>query len=204
MTNKIKELRKIVPIPIGEAMQLLKENDGDIEKCVYLFKAKSIAEICKQTGCDEAVAARHYEEEKLDINRAVSVVKDTLFDAGYTPIGGLTAAKIRTVYSWFHLIEEYDLGAALSFSLLNVVAEVFSLIPETKEFAVSIGKAKVAKDIIFEGYADSDPLEEFVRRSQRLDDDADFSQVLAVVNLQTTTIKEILNKHLRNLVRLNI
>ncbi len=42
MTNKIKELRRIVPVPMHEALQLLKANDGDVEKCVYLFKAKSI------------------------------------------------------------------------------------------------------------------------------------------------------------------
>lgn len=45
MIDKIKELRKVLPIPIGEAKQLLMENEGDVEKCIYLFKAKSLNEI---------------------------------------------------------------------------------------------------------------------------------------------------------------
>lgn len=66
MKEKIIELRKILPIPMGEAIQLLKENDNDIEKCAYLFIAKSIKEIQTLTGCDEAMANQYYKAEKYD------------------------------------------------------------------------------------------------------------------------------------------
>ncbi|NDV58622.1 hypothetical protein [Bacteroides sp. 519] len=204
MTNKIKELRKIVPIPMGEALQLLKSNDGDVEKCVYLFKAKSIAEICEQTGCDKKMAAQYYEEEKLDINKAISAVKNVIFDTNYVPINGLTAQKIRMVYDWFRLIGEYDLGASLNYPQLDVVIETFSLIESTKELSVLIAKAKEANSSIFEGYSDTDPLEEFVCRSQKLDNNPDFRAVYTIVSQSETVIKETLNKHLRNLVRLGL
>lgn len=99
MINKVKELRTLLPIPINEAMQLLKDNDGDIEKCVYLFKAKAIRDICDLAGCDAEIAQQHYETEKYDFNRTVSSIREAIYDQNYKPVDGYYQRKCKTRYS---------------------------------------------------------------------------------------------------------
>jgi hypothetical protein len=199
MKEKIIELRKILPIPMGEAIQLLKENDNDIEKCAYLFITKSIKEIQTLTGCDEAMANQYYKAEKYDFNRTVSAIREAIYDANYISIEGVTKENISLIFKWLNLIEEEDFGRALDFSYLNMVLDTMFLIPSLQETAEIVQKAKDAKDIIFEGYSDSDSLDEFVRRHKRLDDSEEFQQADRMINLRITVIKEELIRHTRNL-----
>lgn len=199
MTNKIKELRRIVPVPMHEALQLLKANDGDVEKCVYLFKAKSIKEICEQTGCDEQTAAEYYEAEKFDINRAVSNIKEDIYDKNYQPINGVTKENIGNILQWLRVVEAEDFGISLDYQLLDKALETLSLIPSLNDIATKVKAAKQAKDLIFEGYTDADSLEDFVRRHRKLDDDKDFIEANRIVSLGITVIKEELLRHVRNL-----
>ncbi|MBF0648357.1 MAG: hypothetical protein LBT43_05425 [Prevotella sp.] len=199
MTNKIKELRRIVPVPMHEALQLLKANDGDVEKCVYLFKAKSIKEICEQTGCDEQTAAEYYEAEKFDINRAVSNIKEDIYDKNYQPIDGVTKENIGNILQWLRVVEAEDFGISLDYQLLDKALETLSLIPSLNDIATKVKAAKQAKDLIFEGYTDADSLEDFVRRHRKLDDDKDFIEANRIVSLGITVIKEELLRHVRNL-----
>ena len=185
MKEKIIELRKILPIPMGEAMQILKENDNDVEKCIYLFKAKSIKEIQSLTGCDEEMANKYYEAEKYDFNRTVSAIREDLFDKNYIHIEGVTKENISLIYQWLRIIEDKDFGLSLDFSL--------------KETAEVVRKAKEAKDTIFEGYSDTDSLDEFVRRHKKLDDNEEFQKADRIVSLKLTIIREELMRHARNL-----
>lgn len=138
MKEKIIELRKILPIPMGEAIQMLKDNDNDVEKCVYLFKAKSIKEIQSLTGCDEEMANKYYEAEKYDFNRTISAIREDLFDKNYTLIEGVTKENISLIYQWLRLIEDKDFGLSLDFSYLNIVLDTLLLIPPLKETAETI------------------------------------------------------------------
>lgn len=199
MTNKIKELRRIVPVPMHEALQLLKANDGDVEKCVYLFKAKSIKDICEQTGCDEQTAAEYYEAEKFDINRAISNIKEDIYDKNYQPIDGVTKENIGNILQWLRIVEAEDFGISLDYQLLDKALETLSLIPSLNDIATKVKAAKQAKDLIFEGYTDADSLEDFVRRHRKLDDDKDFIEANRIVSLGITVIKEELLRHVRNL-----
>ena len=199
MKEKIIELRKILPIPMGEAMQILKENDNDVEKCIYLFKAKSIKEIQSLTGCDEEMANKYYEAEKYDFNRTVSAIREDLFDKNYTLIEGVTKENISLIYQWLRIIEDKDFGLSLDFSYLNIVLDTLLLIPPLKETADVVRKAKEAKDTIFEGYSDTDSLDEFVRRHKKLDDNEEFQKADRIVSLKLTIIREELMRHARNL-----
>ncbi|GAB6120917.1 hypothetical protein [Dysgonomonas termitidis] len=199
MTSKIKELRKIVPVPMNEALQLLQANDGDVEKCVYLFKAKSIKEICEQTGCDEQTAAEYYEAEKFDINRAVSNIKEAIFDKNYQPIPGVTKEGIGNILQWLRVVEAEDFGISLDYQLLDKALETLSLISSLHDIAAKVKAAKQAKELIFQGYTDADSLEDFVRRHRELDDDQDFIEANQVIGLRFTVIKEELLRHVRNL-----
>lgn len=199
MKEKIIELRKILPIPMGEAMQILKENDNDVEKCIYLFKAKSIKEIQSLTGCDEEMANKYYEAEKYDFNRTVSAIREDLFDKNYIHIEGVTKENISLIYQWLRIIEDKDFGLSLDFSYLNIVLDTLLLIPPLKETADVVRKAKEAKDTIFEGYSDTDSLDKFVRRHKKLDDNEEFQKADRIVSLKLTIIREELMRHARNL-----
>lgn len=199
MTDKIREIRKILPIPISEAKQLLLANDGDVEKCIYLFKAKSLKEIQGITGCDEKMANEYYEAEKYDFNRTVSAIREAIYDKNYMPVSGVTKESISLIYQWLRIVETEDFGRSLDFGYLNTVLDSMLLIPSLKDIAILIREAKDAKDIIFNGYSDSDSLDEFVRRHKRLDDSEEFLKADQAVNLKVTVIKEELMRHARNL-----
>lgn len=199
MKEKVIELRKILPIPMGEAIQMLKDNNNDVEKCVYLFKAKSIKEIQSLTGCDEEMANKYYEAEKYDFNRTVSSIREDLFDKNYTLIEGVTKENISLIYQWLRIIEDKDFGLSLDFWYLNIVLDTLLLIPPLKETAEVVRKAKEAKDTIFEGYSDTDSLDEFVRRHKKLDDNEEFQKADRIVSLKLTIIREELMRHARNL-----
>lgn len=199
MKEKVIELRKVLPVPIGEAIHLLKDNDQDVEKCIYLFKAKSIKEIQDLTGCDEKMANEYYEAEKYDFNRTVSAIRNAMYDKNYKPISGVNKENISLIYQWLRIIEDKDFGLSLDYNYLNIVLETMLLIPSLKETAEIIQKAKDVKDIIFYGYLDSDSLDEFVRRHKRLDDSEEFQHADRMINLRLTVIKEELMLHARNL-----
>lgn len=199
MINKVKELRTLLPIPINEAMQLLKDNDGDIEKCVYLFKAKAIRDICDLAGCDAEIAQQHYETEKYDFNRTVSSIREAIYDQNYKPVDGITKENVRLVIQWLGLIEAKDFAFSLDYIHLDRALETLALMPSLSEVASKVKKAKEAKSEIFEGYTDDQSLDEFVRRHKRLDDNSNFRSADAMVPLKITVIKEELLRHLRNL-----
>lgn len=199
MTGKIKELRNIVPVPMGEAMQLLKVNNGDVALCAALFKAKSISEICELTGCDSKMAAAYYETEKFDFNRTVSSIRDALYDENYKVIEGLTKENLRIGLQWLGVVESDDFAVSLDFQQIGTVVETLSLVPTLKDIASLVDKAKIAKRSIFEGYTDDMPLEEFVRRHSRLDDNPDFQKAYSTIPLKVIVLKEEVLRHLRNL-----
>ena len=199
MTDKIKELRAILPVPMQEALQMLKANDGDVEKCVRLFKAKSIKEISELTGCDEKTVADYYEAEKYDFNRTISSIREDTYDKNYEKVDGLTKEAISNVLQWIHIIESDDFGVSLDYQLLDKALHTLVLIPALSEIGATVEKAKRSKDVIFEGYQDTDSLDEFVRRHRKLDDSQEFQRASELVAMKLTVMKEELLRHSRNL-----
>lgn len=199
MTEKIKELRKILPVPMAEALSLLKANNGDVEKCVYLFKAKSVGEICELTGCDEKMANEYYEAEKFDFNRTVSAIREAIYDRNYSPIDGLDREAVSAALQWLRAVEADDFGVSLDYKGLDKALDAMSLIPEMQETAQMVRKAKQAKDKIFSGYSPNDSLDEFVRRHKVLDDEPVFEVANRLIPLQVTVLKDHLLRHSRNL-----
>lgn len=199
MINKVKELRAVVPVPMSEAMQLLKENGGDVEKCVYLYKARSIRHICEQTGCDEAMANKYFESEKYDINRAVSFIREELFDRCFVPVEGVTADKLHAALQWIYLVEDKDFAYSLSFARLSEVVDVMSRIASLKDTAIMLQEVKELYDRIFEGYSDSLPIEDFVRRHRQLDDEEAFVHAARLIPLRLIVIKEEILRFKRNM-----
>lgn len=199
MKEQIAELRKMLPIPISEAVLLLKNNNSDIERCANIFKARSIEQIEELTGCESQMAEKYYKEEDFDFNRTVSTIREIIYDQNYISIDGLTRENISFVFQWLGIIENDDFILALDFYQLNVVLETLRLIPNLNDISVFVQKAKEAKDIVFNGYSDSNSLEEYVRRHKCLDDNEDFQYASTMIVLKLTIIREELTRHARNL-----
>lgn len=198
MKNKIIELRSILPIPLMEAKQLLEANDGDIETCVYLYKAKAIKQIIEATGCDSKKAEYHYQKEKFDINRAISMINDEIYDLNYKTIEGVDKTSLQFVKDWVYVMETENFAYSLSYSYLRKAIETMFLIPKLEEVAKMLQKSKNIYDIIFEGYNDDKPLEEFVRLNRKLDDEIDFQVANTQIPLQVLFIKNEVSRHWRN------
>lgn len=199
MKEKIKKLRTILPIPLLEAKQLLEENGGDIETCVYLYMAKAIKLISDETGYDKQEVEKFYRAEKFDINRTISVIKDEIYDKNYKPIDGLDRNGLQVVKEWLYLIETENFSYALEYKQLDKAIATLSLIPNLEAITKMMLDVKRIYDEIFKNYDHSQPLDEFVRLNRLLDDAPEFQLANEQVPLQLFYIKNEISKHWRNI-----
>ena len=188
----------MLPVPLMEAKKMLEDNDGDVETCVYLYMAKAIGEIANATGADREKAECHYRAENFDINRAISVIKDEIYDQNYQPIEGVNRASLQLVKDWIYLVETENFGYALAYPHLAEAIDTLLLIPNLEAVGTLMKIVKRNYDEIFKNYNDSQPLEEFVRLNRRLDDVPEFQQANTKVPLQILYIKNEISKHWRN------
>lgn len=198
MKEKIKELRAMLPIPLMEAKQMLEANEGDVEACVYLYMAKAIDEIAKATGCDKEKAEKHYRAENFDINRAISVINDEIYDLNYQPIAGVNRTNLQFVKDWIYLVETENFSYALAYPHLSKAVDTLMLIPKLKDLGVLMNVVRLNYDEIFKNYNDSQPLEEFVRLNRLLDDVSEFQEANVQIPLQILYIKNEISRHWRN------
>lgn len=196
---KVKALREIMPIPMAEAIKLLRENNGDIKACAEIFKSKSIEYICKETGCSKDMAIKFYEKEKFDLNRTVSFIREELFDQNYKPVNNITLESLNKTRSWIAIIQEKDFAASLDYNELQSVIQTLATIPSLQDMALTLKQAKKIKDSIFKGYSNDLSIDEFVRRNVQLDDNADFQKAYQRISLSTTIVIDEINRHRRNL-----
>lgn len=196
---KIKALRDIYPIPINEALKLLKDNNGDVDACAKIFKEVSLDTISESTGCDRTTAWRYYEREKFDLNRTISMLKEDIYDENYNPIDGVTADGLGKVRTWIAIISEKDFASALDYKELPEVIRTLLLIPSLKHFGIAAQQARKIKDTIFNGYSDDLSIDEFIRRNVKLDDHADFQRLYKSVTLSLVSFVDELNRHRRNM-----
>lgn len=197
--TQIKELRQIVPVPMSEALQMLKENNGDVKLCAEQFKAAAIEKICSETGCYKSVAEKYYKREKYDLNRTVSMIREDMYDLNYKPIEGITAEGLGLVRTWIAFVEEKDFATALDYNELPEVIRSLLLIPSLKHFGIAVQQARKIKDTIFKGYSDDLSIDEFIRRNVKLDDNTEFQKLYKTVTLSIIPLKEELNRHRRNM-----
>lgn len=201
MLEKIKELRKLVPIPMSEASRLLKNNNGNVELSAHLFKADCIEKICQQTGCDKETATQYYEAEKLDVNRAISEIREDMFDQNYSLIENVTIENIKKAHKWLDMVEEKDFITSLDYAFWGDVILTLSSMPAMKEISEIIVRAKAIKDSYFENYSDNDSMDDFIRRHKLLDDNKELQAINASIPVKITLIDKELSRHLRNLYR---
>lgn len=196
--TQIKELRKLVPVPISEALQMLKKYDGNVQLCADKFKESAISKICTETGCELLMALEYYEREKYDLNRTISMIKEDLYDQNYKLIDGTTPEGLSKVRTWIAFVEEKDFSTALDYKELSEVIQMLLLIPSLKHFGIAVQQARKIKSTIFDGYSDDLSIDEFIRRNVRLDDNIDFQKLYKTVTLSITSLKDELNRHRRN------
>lgn len=199
LKSKIKELREIVPVPISEAILLLKENNGDVFKSSEVFKNRSIEYIAEQTGASFEIVKARYTIEKYDINRSISMIKEDIYDQNYKPIEGVTLDNLNKVRLWIAFVEEKDFATSLDYKEIDSVITTLEKLQALKDITQAVKSAKKIKNKIFEGYSDDLSIDEFVRRNVKLDDDVDFRKAYQRVVLSLIPLKEELNRHRRNL-----
>ncbi len=195
------ELRKQLPVPIAEAVSLLQMHGGNVDACVEAFKAQRIDDICQATGCSSDMASEFYAKEKFDFNRTVSAIREVLYDQNYHRPEGLTKDGLDAISDWIYLVESHDFPTALDYIHLVKAINTLALLPRYKDAADALLSAKAIKEKIFEGYSNSDSMEEFVRRHQRIDDDIEFQKKQSYCVQKLTLIKEELARHKRNIAK---
>lgn len=195
---RIKELRSAVPIPISEGIKLLKENDNNVDKCISIFIKNSIDKIVQITNCEKSIAETKFREEKFDINVAISIINRDMYDANYQSIEGLSKSDLLKAREWFNIVQMDGFYVSMTYTNVEDVIKVLNLIPNLKDVATIIQNAYTVYGRIFEGYSDSDPIEEFVRRNKRLDDNLEFNENMVLFRTKTIKLDEALSNHIRN------
>ncbi len=76
--EKVKILKKKLSIPLTVAIQLLKENEGDLSACEKAFHYNNINTICRLAECDERVAQKYYHIMKQDVEKAIEKINQRL------------------------------------------------------------------------------------------------------------------------------
>lgn len=74
--TKIKILRSRTAIPLDVAIQLLKENNGDIDASEQAFHHNKIRAIVFEAECDYETAKEYYELCKYDTTKAIERIND--------------------------------------------------------------------------------------------------------------------------------
>ena len=69
--ESIKILRDKISIPLNEAIQLLKKNNGDVVLSEQDFHNENIKEICEKTECAEETARKEYHICKNDVAKTI-------------------------------------------------------------------------------------------------------------------------------------
>lgn len=69
--EKLKILRSKISIPLNVAVELLRENNGDIALCEREFHNDNIQIISMKTECDYDIAKKNYELCNYDVTKAV-------------------------------------------------------------------------------------------------------------------------------------
>lgn len=66
--EKLNELRSKIPIPLGKALSLLKQHDGNIEICIQTYHEDNIRKITERTGCEHQIAFNYYHNAAYENN----------------------------------------------------------------------------------------------------------------------------------------
>lgn len=74
--EKLKKLRKKIPIPLKKAIELLEKNNGNIEACEKEFHKLTIDAICKITDCEKEKATRIYYKFNFNKEKAIHEINN--------------------------------------------------------------------------------------------------------------------------------
>lgn len=197
--SKIKDIRNIIPIPISEALNLLKKYEGDVEKCIATAKEANLELIVKETGCSREEAEKMYETEKYDLIRTISAIREDIYDRNYQPVDGITRKAMSAVLEWMNIVEKDDYLTALSYKDLTIViAALKHLSQRHSEILSTLQEARRTRDILL---TDEDKMttQEFVKQNTILDVHPASLKGIAAYNTRKTLLREEVLRHLRNL-----
>jgi hypothetical protein len=127
--DQIKELRKMIPVGIVEAKELLETFSADFEKCRTAFIESEIEKLCKLTGESKDLVAKCFFEAEYDINKAIDAIDDFVYDRNF-PSLKLKSTKhdLNMVDAWLLTIESHGFMNSLQTadfdSIVLVVKEI--------------------------------------------------------------------------------
>lgn len=75
-TDKIKQLRSVIPCPLDRPLALLKQSDGDIEQAIAIFHQQNVEKIMAKFDCDAITAEKFYATFGLNFNRIQAKVDE--------------------------------------------------------------------------------------------------------------------------------
>ena len=195
--SKAKELRKKVPIPIMEAIDMLKKNDSDLALCEQIFKNNKILEICQQTGCSEAMAWQRFTDLRFDTAKTVRSIQEELYDRQYQKPIFLTREKLDMIYEWLKCENFEGLDAVLASENFETVIDVLRQMKNMTPLYKALVKAHERYIFYFEKHDLN--VEEYVKRTNYLRMDKVYDECRKVFEMNIGIFERELERHDRNI-----
>jgi hypothetical protein len=196
--DQLQALRRRVPIPIHEAISRLKANQGNVDAVEQEFIEQCIAKICEQTNASRDLAFTRFKEQKYDLAKAISSIREEEYDLNYTQPSGLTKEKLTLVEKWLIIRGEEGLGTALGYHLHSVI-ETLSLMPVLSDLVESLKSLEKLRQKVLEPYQDIDDRESRLKSSNKFRTSVEYQQCVNLLDQKIHLLERELARHARNI-----
>lgn len=195
-TQQLRGLRQRIPIPVVQALQLLKQYKGDSAAVERHFLLQTIQMIAEKTGRSPSEAEEAWQICRADIQRAITYLNEKTEDENYVPSAAITPETLAVLDEWIEWESYEDFITALSIKLDEVT---FTLRNMTgfEEVSQALVVARQRERAIFANFKPNDSIELYVKLRNKLARDAAFQQAEAVFRQNILRLETELQKHRR-------
>jgi hypothetical protein len=196
--DQLKELRKRVPISIQEALNLLVVNQGNVDLVENLFIEQCINTICQQTSSSKDLALSRFKEQKYDLAKAISSIKEEQDDSTYIQPPFFTKDKLSVVRDWLDIEEGEGLYVALDNQQFDVVIKTLEQISIMPEFVEALKAIKKRQQAILAEYNNLEDIKEYIKYSNQLRSDSAYKNCEELIEQKGYIINRELFRHIKN------
>ncbi|MBO0950683.1 hypothetical protein [Fibrella forsythiae] len=194
--QQLRELRQRIPIPVGQAAQLLKQYEGDSAAVERAFLHDTIQKIAQQTGRSLLEAEEAWQVCRADRLHAISYLNDKTADEQYVPSDSITPQTLALIDEWLALESYEGFDVALSFKLDEFVA-ILNKIPSFEPVSNALLQARQRQQTVFANFKPDNGIKLYVKLSNKLQGDLRFQQAYAVFQRDIDRLEDALHVHRR-------
>jgi hypothetical protein len=197
--DQVQELRRRVPIPIQEAILRLRLSQGDMDIVEKEFIEDCITTICEQTNASRELAFTHFKEQKQDVAKAISLIREEEYDRNYVQTPGLTKEKLALVEKWLVIEDQEGLAYALGYLHFDSVIDTLSHMTALVDLVKALKTVNEQSQKIVDQYPNSDNIQSYIKGVNKFKATADYKRCEQLLMEKGNILDRELSRHARNI-----